>query len=476
MTATKPLALLVLAALTAAACTPPPSASPAEKVSAEDLPPCPVDALDAATGPVDISFWHSELAVMGETVDQMVADYNASQDKVRLTAQFQGLADEMLSKYTSAASTHQLPDLVEIGDTLLESTVDGGTILPAESCMRAAGFDLDSIDPAVRAYFTVDDIFWPGFVSLGAPMLYYNRRHFEEAGLDPDDAPRTLEELADTARALKDAGVSPKPISLVLTRWTTVSWLNGIGADLVDNDNGRDGRPTKPTFDRPETRELLQTLHDMKAEGLLQPYSPDQINHLLALANEDSTMTIESSVAASSLQAFLQGTLDPGDAGAGADPGSVDTGNLQLGSGPFPGMEDGATLQGSGPGWYIVRESSPEKQAAAWDFLQWMLRPENVVKWHLGGSGLPFVQGAADDPAIQEFWDTQIAGGVLEVAHEQYAAIDPDNPGPMMGPYFAFTKALDVAIQDVLLSDKDIDAAIAAAQAEMEAAFERYYG
>jgi ABC-type glycerol-3-phosphate transport system substrate-binding protein len=124
----------------------------------------------------------------------------------------------------------------------------------------------------------------------------------------------------------------------------------------------------------------------------------------------------------------------------------------------------------------MVRESSPEKQAAAWDFLQWMLRPENVVQWHLGGSGLPFVQGAADDPAIQEFWDTQIAGGVLEVAHEQYAAIDPDNPGPMMGPYFAFTKALDVAIQDVLLSDKDIDAAIAAAQAEMEAAFERYYG
>lgn len=464
----------------AAACSPPPSAAPTEKVTAEDLPPCPVDAMDEAPGTVEVTFWHTELAVMGQTVDELVAAYNASQEKVHVTAQFQGLEDELTAKYTSAAGAHQLPDLVEIGDTLLESTVDGGTILPAESCMEAAGFDLDTIDPAVRAYFTVDDIFWPGFVSLAAPILYFNRTHFEQAGLDPDDPPRTLDELADAARKLKAAGASPKPFALVLTRWTMVSWLNGIGADLVDNDNGRDGRPTTPTFDTPETRELLQTLHDMKDEGLLQPYSPGQINHLLALASEDSSMALESSVAASSIQAFLQGTLDPG-AGAGTgvdggDPGRVDTGNLQLGAGPFPGMDDGATLQGSGPGWYIVRESSPAEQAAAWDFLQFMLRKENVVKWHLGGSGLPFVRGASDDPAIQEFWDTQIAGGVLRVANEQYESIDPDNPGPMMGPYLPFTKALDVALQDVMLNDKDVDAAVTAAQAEMEAAFERYYG
>lgn len=480
MRAAKPLALLVVGALVAAAaaCSPPPSAAPTERVTADDLPPCPVDALDEATGPVEVTFWHSELAVMGQTVDELVAAYNASQDKVHVTAQFQGVEDELTAKYTSAAGAHQLPDLVEIGDTLLESTVDGGTILPAESCMEAAGFDLDTIDPAVRSFFTVDDIFWPGFVSLAAPILYFNRTHFEQAGLDPDDPPETLDELADAARKLKAAGTSPKPFALVLTRWTMVSWLNGIGADLVDNDNGRDGRPTKPTFDTPETRELLQTLHDMKEEGLLQPYSPDQINHLLALASEDSSMAVETSVAASSIQAFLQGTLDPGT-GTGVDvgdPGAVDTTKLQLGAGPFPGMDDDATIQGSGPGWYIVRESSPVEQAATWDFLQFMLRKENVVKWHLGGSGLPFVQGAADDPAIQEFWDTQIAGGVLRVANEQYGAIDVDNPGPMMGPYLPFTKALDVALQDVMLNDKDVDAAVTAAQAEMEAAFERYYG
>jgi len=473
----RPVALLALGAVVAAAaaCTPPPSASPTEKVSADDLPPCPVDALAKAKGKVEIEFWHSELAVMAETVDQLAAAYNASQDKVHVTVDNQGLEDELTAKYTSAAGAHQLPDLVEIGDTLLESTIDGGTILPAESCMRAAGFDLDTIDPGVRAYYTVDGIYWPGFVSVGQPILYFNRTHFEQAGLDPNDPPRTLEELADVARKLKAAGVSHHPLALPLYRWWVVTWLNGIGADLVNHDNGRDGRPSRPTFDKPETRELLATLHDMKAEGLLQPYSPDGINHLLALSNDESSMAMESSVAASSIQAFLEGKLDSGDVDTGnADPAAGR--KLQLGAGPFPGMEEGATTQPSGPGWYIVRESSPEKQAAAWDFLQFMLRKENVVRWHLGGSGLPFVKGAADDPAIQEFWDNQIAGRVMKVAAEEFEAVDPDNPGPMMGPYLPFTKALDVALQDVMLNDKDVDAAVAAGQAEMEAAFEQYYG
>jgi ABC-type glycerol-3-phosphate transport system substrate-binding protein len=64
----------------------------------------------------------------------------------------------------------------------------------------------------------------------------------------------------------------------------------------------------------------------------------------------------------------------------------------------------------------------------------------------------------------------------MKEAFAQAKDIDPANPGPMMGPYFPFTKALDVALQDVMLNDKDVDTAVKAAQAEMEAAFTRYYG
>ena len=52
-------------------------------IADEDLPPCPVDALDGADGPVEITFWH---AMRRPTEDALVAltdAYNASQDKVR---------------------------------------------------------------------------------------------------------------------------------------------------------------------------------------------------------------------------------------------------------------------------------------------------------------------------------------------------------------------------------------------------------
>jgi len=47
---------------------------------------CPTAALEAATEPVEIEFWHAMTASNEETLDEMVADYNASQDAVEVTA------------------------------------------------------------------------------------------------------------------------------------------------------------------------------------------------------------------------------------------------------------------------------------------------------------------------------------------------------------------------------------------------------
>ena len=52
----------------------------------------------------------------------------------------------------------------------------------------------------------------------------------------------------------------------------------------------------------------------------------------------------------------------------------------------------------------------------------------------------------------------------------KYHADGPDKPDRKL------TKALDVAYQQVMLDDRDVDAAVAGGQAEMEAAFARYYG
>ena len=55
-----------------------------------DLPACPTEALDGASEPVEITFWHG-LNVENEDALQQVTDqYNASQDRVVVTLQNQG--------------------------------------------------------------------------------------------------------------------------------------------------------------------------------------------------------------------------------------------------------------------------------------------------------------------------------------------------------------------------------------------------
>src|SRR5689334_3264449 len=54
------------------------------------LPGCPLDALDAATGPVEVVVWHTQTARPLDTLTALVEEYNASQDKVRVRLESQG--------------------------------------------------------------------------------------------------------------------------------------------------------------------------------------------------------------------------------------------------------------------------------------------------------------------------------------------------------------------------------------------------
>ncbi|MGH2393855.1 MAG: extracellular solute-binding protein, partial [Candidatus Limnocylindria bacterium] len=243
------LAALTAITLVVAACIEPPTTGSGNAVETGgqgggELPDCPLDTLDGAPGPVEINLWYGGLQGSAKaTMDDTAARYNASQDQVRLTANDQGSSyEEVFRKYESASSSSpdQLPDLIYLEDTQLQVMIDGGQVLPAQSCIEAAGYELTDIEPAARSKYTVGDVLYPGYMNVSTPVLYYNKAHWVKAGLDPDDPPATLDELYTQARALKDAGVSEKPLSFKADRWFFEVWLTGIGEDIVNNGNGRE--------------------------------------------------------------------------------------------------------------------------------------------------------------------------------------------------------------------------------------------
>jgi sn-glycerol 3-phosphate transport system substrate-binding protein len=470
--------LLAIAGLGAAACSPPPSSGKrTETVDKDTLPECPLEALEKATEPVEITLWYGGLAgPTDQNLKDQAAGFNASQDKVVVKVEYQGKSyDEVLRKF-EPATDDQRPPLVYLENTALRRLVDGGDIFPAEACMRADDFDLDQIKSAVRSYYTVNDVYWPGFVNVSEPVLYYNAVHFQRAGLDPEKPPQTLEELRSVAETLKADGVE-RPLALIMNAWFTESWLNGVGVDVVNESNGRDDSPTKASFNTDEAVDLFNFLKKMKDDGLLEPFSATdgQINQYLAVANQKSSMTLETSTAATTIKAFRNGDLDAGDLGVGGAPAFDNTKLVPL-AGPFPGIEKPGKVRTGGAGFFITEAASPEEKAAGWRFMQYMLEPAQGIAWHKVGSYLPWLDSVVDSPEVEKFWAEEYDGGMLKIATEQLDDIDPFQPGPLMGPYPEYTEAIKSAFDEVMFKDADPEKALAEAEERVNEALERYNG
>jgi sn-glycerol 3-phosphate transport system substrate-binding protein len=478
-------AAVVAAALVAAACSEPPttgSGSAVEIGPGAELPDCPLDALDEAKGPVAVNLWYGGLVGSTKaTMEDIVASFNASQDQVRVTANDQGAAyDEVLRKYESASSSSpdQLPDLIYLEDTQLQVMVDSGQVLPAQSCMEAAGYDLTDLEPVARSKYTVGDVLYPGYMNVSTPVLYYNKAHWVKAGLDPNDPPQTLDDIETQAQAIKDAGVSDKPLSFKADRWFFETWLTGIGEDIVNNGNGRDAPATEATFATPAADDLVGWLRKMDDEGLLNAFADTEgnIDQYLALATQQSSMLIETSTASATIADALGGNVTAAEAGVDFDTSVLDKTELVPASAAMPGIEAAGKVFPTGGAFYILNTSEPAQQAASWEFLDYMLTPEIAKAWHLNGGYLPIVKAVEDDPQVQAFWRDDLAGTLLHVGVEQLSDTDPDLPGPLIGPYADEALAIENALDAVLFDNQDVDESLARAQDEVTQSLERYAG
>jgi sn-glycerol 3-phosphate transport system substrate-binding protein len=443
---------------------------------AAELPACPVEALDQVDGPVEVVVWTFLQARTGETLRALAEQYNASQSKVRVRVESQGTNnDEVWRKYQAGISTGDLPAIAILDDTVTVALADSGTVLPAQSCIDATGYDLSDFLQAGIDYYTIDGALYPASLNLSSALLYYNRNHFRRAGLDVNDTPRTLAELRETAQRIRDAGVVDTPVVLNLGPPLIEMWLTGAGVPIVDNDNGRgEGTTTRAAFDTPTTVELYTWVRDMVRDGLLRvvPNTPGQIDHYLAMAQQNASMTIETSTAATSIEAFLSGDLRvPG----GADAADVDLGALDIGAAAVPGLREPGRLQMGGGAWYLTNTAPPEVQAAAWDFIRFVNSVPSQVRWNLEGGYLPFNVAATRDPAVVEQWSTTLSGRWLALAYDELLdGVDPNFPGPLIGPYDEFRAAIRRSVDSVVFAGVEPDVAVREAAAATTAAIERY--
>jgi sn-glycerol 3-phosphate transport system substrate-binding protein len=447
--------------------------------STAELPECPIGALDSATEPVEVVLWHFLQGKTGEALQLLADEFNASQDKVVVRVESQGTTnDEVWNKYRSGIPSGDLPSIAVLDDTVTAEIAASGTVLPATSCIEADNYDTSEFLPAAMDYYTLDGVLYPASVNLSGALLYYNENHFRAASLDPADTPDTLDEVRQYAQQIKDAGVVDRPVILKVGPPLIEMWLTGAGQPIVDNDNGRgSGETTAAAFDTEVTTDLFTWVKEMDTAGLLTvvPDLPGQIDQYLAMASQSASMTIETSTAATTIEAFLQGDTDVAGAPDDLAPADVDLSQLAIGAAEVPGIDEPGRLQMGGGAWYISTAGTPEQQAGAWEFMKFFNSVDSQVTWNVEASYLPYRTTAVDSPIIQQRWTETVAGRWLAIAYDELLnGVDPDFPGPIIGPYDQFRVAVRRAVDSMVVGSTSPADAVAQAAADTTAAIEQY--
>lgn len=430
---------------------------------------CPVGAHEDVEGVTEITVWHSWTGITAATLEEIARTYNASQDRVVVTVEAQGDFEELLAKYQAAlADRATLPDIVIHEATALRFMVDSDTAVPASECIEAdpsATEFYDQVLPAVTGAYTVEGELWPAAFSVAQEVLYANQDHLEAAGLSTADLPETLDELRSVAESIRDARIPgvQEPFVGLMDSWFFENQLTGAGQAIADRDNGRDGPAAVSELDNDRSVEILEWLAEMERDGLYRPIPHTQpLDTLLSMALGTSSMLIGTSTAITSIDAAFSGTLSAADLGIedpAVDPSGVQLEEFAVAVAPTPGLDAPGRGRIGGMAWYLL-QGDDEAVAAAWDFISFSNQVEQQVRWTLEGSYLPVSDAARNDPAMVEAFRETRRGRWLATAADSLTRLDPEFPGPVIGPYAQLTEGVRTAIERVVLEDQPVSQAV----------------
>ncbi|MDX8145934.1 extracellular solute-binding protein [Lentzea sp. NBC_00516] len=307
----------------------------------------------------------------------------------------------------------------------------------------------------LKDVFTVDGKVY-GLPTANYTMgLLYSRTNFTKAGLNPDQPPKTWDEVRAAAKKLKDAGVTGFAEYSKSNQggWHFTTWMKSVGGDIAR----KDGDTYKADFNNDKGKEVLRRLKEMRWDdnsmGEKQLLEIGDVQNMMGAGQLGMYLAAPDNVAAIVNQ--FKGKYD--DYGLAAIP------------------EQKGTLLG-GEGYMINPKATPEKIKAGLKWIQWKyLNPDrlegNLQKYKDRGQpvGLPI-------PPIADIWtgeprkqqeDLKAKYATMPVKNFQaYVDGSESTKGSLEPPQAQQVYAILDSVVQAVLTNKDADHAALLKDAE----------
>jgi multiple sugar transport system substrate-binding protein len=329
----------------------------------------------ASTGEaVEIEFWHGQTQGPAELLEQMTEEFNKTHPDIVVSKDFGGVnSDRMLQKVTAGLQADNYPDIAYIYGSDLANLASGEQLLDLTDAIDSGDLNWDRFVEAGKTAVTVDDRprAVPGFIDNLA--VVYNKKIFDEAGVDYPTDDWTWDEFLATAAELNDpdagiAGFGWPGTGDEDTTWRIWPLVWQQGGDIVSEDGesvGFDGEPGEAALD------------------------------VVAQAADDGSVYIDSTAGSERMQQlFASGKMAMNVAGPYTLPEYVDA-KVDYGVVSMPSFNDEHTTI-AGPDTWAIFDNGDERSAAAIEFMDWFSEPEQQLRWITEAGSLPLTTDVED--------------------------------------------------------------------------------
>ncbi|NVK33795.1 MAG: ABC transporter substrate-binding protein [Rhodobacteraceae bacterium] len=319
----------------------------------------------ASAQAVDLQFYFP-VAVGGkaaDTIQELTSEYAAAHPDVNIDAVYTGSYQDTVAKVITASRGGNPPQLSVILSTDTFTLIDEDLVVPFDDYLTSEEDKkwLDGFYPAFMENSQTGGKTYGIPFQRSTPVMYWNKEAFKEAGLDPEVAPQTWDEMVEFGKKL-----TKKDDSGNVTQWGVripssgfPYWLfQGLaienGAILANSDGN------KTNFDDPKVVEALEfmvdlsTKYEVMAPGIIEWGSTPK-----AFFERESAIVWTSTGNLTNMR---------------------DNAPFDFGVAMFPEKIQRGAPTGGG-NFYLLKGASEEQTQAAVEFVKWITAPQQSMKW-----------------------------------------------------------------------------------------------
>lgn len=337
----------------------------------------------------EVEWWHAMGGALGQKVNEIAADFNASQSEYEIKPVYKGSYAETMTSAIAAFRAKEQPAIVQVFE-VGTATMMGAkqAIYPVYELMADTKepFNADNYLAAVTGYYTTNDgqmLSMP--FNSSTPVMYYNKDMFKKAGIK--EAPRTWKEMEAVSRKLLASGAKCG----FTTTWQSWTQIENFGArnniPVATENNGFGGFDTEFKFNDAPYVKHIQQMGDWSKEGIFK-YGGRQSDGMPLFYTQECAMTMGSSAGLAGIKENMKG---------------IDVGVAQL---PYDDdliAKPQNTIIGGASLWVLRGHTSEEYKGVA-KFFTYLSSPEVQADWHQFTGYLPITKQAYELTKQQGFY------------------------------------------------------------------------